>query len=239
VLTTGLTWVAKAILASNPGYATTKAVVTDPVGYAEGYVKGLKYLAFGPLGRLSDAVVAPAIVGGISGRPIVIDKGEVAAVAIETAITFATMGRNPAVGAEASAAVEAVAEAEAAATGPASGARVAAGAGGTVEPAKVLREIAHGEKIADILTEVNDLRSATGLEYAVISRTNGTRALVYGGTGGIDFTNFPLRRLLGHSHPIGYPLPSGDDFLMLQSVGQRSSWIYEEGLLRFGVRPVP
>ena len=59
------------------------------------------------------------------------------------------------------------------------------------------------------------------------------------GHAGIDFTNFALRRLLGHSHPIGYPLPSGDDFLKLQSMGQRSSWIYEQGLLRFGVRPMP
>lgn len=76
-------------------------------------------------------------------------------------------------------------------------------------------------------------------EYAVVSRTNGTRALVYGGTDGIDFTEFTdLRRLLGHSHPIGYPNPSAADFQMLESLGQRSSWVYEENMTRFGVRPI-
>lgn len=119
------------------------------------------------------------------------------------------------------------------------GAMVAGSGAAEVESATVLREIAHGEKIKDIVSQVSSLREATGLEYAVVSRTNGTRALVYGGRGGIDFTNFPLRRILGHSHPLGYPTPSAADFHLLESLGQRSSWLLEEGLIRFGVRPVP
>jgi hypothetical protein len=60
-----------------------------------------------------------------------------------------------------------------------------------------------------------------------------------GGSEGIDLANFPLRRILGHSHPLTFPTPSAADFGLLEALGQRSSWILEGTLIRFGVRPVP
>lgn len=119
------------------------------------------------------------------------------------------------------------------------GGMVVGSGGADIQAATVLREIAYGEKIADIVSEVSDLREATGLEYAVVSRPDGTRALVYGGSEGIDFTEFPLQRILGHSHPLGFPTPSAADFGLLEALGQRSSWLLEGNLIRFGVRPVP
>lgn len=117
---------------------------------------------------------------------------------------------------------------------PRGGGRAIGAGGADIAEATVLREISHGEKIADLVSEVRGLREATNLEFAVVSRANGTRALVYGGREGIDFTNFEMRRLLAHSHPLGYATPSDADFQMLEALGQRSSWILENGLIRFG-----
>jgi hypothetical protein len=100
---------------------------------------------------------------------------------------------------------------------------VAGSGGADIQAATVFREIGHGEKITDLVSEVSQLREVTNLEYALVSRPNGTRALVYGGTEGIDFADFPLRRILAHSHPLGYPTPSAADFGILQALGQRSS----------------
>lgn len=96
VLTSGLTWAAKALLASNPAVSTTVSAVTDPRGAAEGWAKGLQAFALGPMGRLTNAVLAPAVMGAVTGEPIAIDTAEVKVIAVETALALVTMGKRSA-----------------------------------------------------------------------------------------------------------------------------------------------
>ena len=48
----------------------------------------------------------------------------------------------------------------------------------------MLRQIAHGERVADIIAEAKALTFATGNEHALISLTSGQRVLVSGGRQG-------------------------------------------------------
>ncbi|CAN5680008.1 hypothetical protein BH11MYX4_BH11MYX4_50240 [soil metagenome] len=113
--------------------------------------------------------------------------------------------------------------------------RVASG-GGASAPATLVREIQHGESVANIVQEAAQLTyESGGLEHAVISTQSGQRLLLQGGPGGMSFEGFAVRRVLGHTHPMPTG-PSGADFMMLEQTGQRSSWIYElfgGGLTRF------
>ncbi|MCA1563584.1 MAG: hypothetical protein LC753_08260 [Acidobacteria bacterium] len=54
-----------------------------------------------------------------------------------------------------------------------------------------------------------------------------------GGEHGIDFTNFPIKTLIGHSHPPGIVNAlSASDLAITRSLRQRSSWLLENGVLR-------
>jgi hypothetical protein len=103
-------------------------------------------------------------------------------------------------------------------------------------PATLVREISHGEKVSTLVHEVAERTyTSGGPEHAIISTRSGQRLIVQGGRGGMSFAAFDLRRVLLHTHPTPTG-PSGLDFLMLQQMGQRSSWIYElfgGGLTRF------
>ena len=75
-----------------------------------------------------------------------------------------------------------------------------------------------------------------GLEHAIVSLKDGSRVVVRGGSGGIQFGN-DIRRVIGHTHSTSTG-PSGPDFDMLRQLGQRHSYIYElfgGGLSRFGL----
>ncbi|CAN5141189.1 hypothetical protein BH09MYX1_BH09MYX1_32750 [soil metagenome] len=113
--------------------------------------------------------------------------------------------------------------------------RVASG-GGASASATLVREIQHGESVANLIQEAATLTyESGGLEHAVISTQSGQRLLLQGGAGGMSFEGFAVRRVLGHTHPVPTG-PSAVDFVMLQQTGQRSSWIYElfgGGLTRF------
>lgn len=116
-----------------------------------------------------------------------------------------------------------------------SGLRVGSTGAGSV-PATLVREIQHGERVANLVQEAAQLTyESGGLEHAIISTRSGQRLLLKGGAGGMSFENFAVRRVLLHTHPSPTG-PSNVDFLMLQQTGQRSSWIYElfgGGLTRF------
>lgn len=95
-----------------------------------------------------------------------------------------------------------------------------------VLPATTVRTIGKGESIASLQAELAELTyKSGGLEHAVISLQNGTRTIVSGGRGGIEFGS-DLRRVIGHTHPTPTG-PSAADFQMLRDTGQRHSYIYE------------
>ncbi len=115
------------------------------------------------------------------------------------------------------------------------GVRVASGAG-RILPASVVRMISKGETVDDLVEEMVRLTfESGGVEHAIISLKDGSRMIVRGGPGGIDFGDLPLRRVLLHTHPSPTG-PSQVDFDMLDALNQRHSYIYElfgGGLTRF------
>jgi hypothetical protein len=120
---------------------------------------------------------------------------------------------------------------------------VESGLMGDIQPAAVVRQIEHGELVSDLGNELKRLtfqsRTAElplGLEHAVVSRADGTRWLVRGGEGGINFEDFEgFRRLLVHTH--GMPTgPSPADFRFIMGNEQMHSYIIELGnpnIIRF------
>jgi hypothetical protein len=123
-------------------------------------------------------------------------------------------------------------EGAAAAKGVAS---VATGAGRDIAEGSIVREIAHGEKVKDLISEVAGRTYELNREQAIVSLNDGARVIIEGGSEGIRFGQFDVRRVLLHTHPYTTG-PSIADKLMLGAYGQRSSWVYElfgGGLSRF------
>ncbi len=116
-----------------------------------------------------------------------------------------------------------------------------ASSGVGIAEAEGVRFIRPGERIRDLIRELAERTYASGgKEHAIISLRDGTRVIVKGGTGGINFAPFSqnLRRVILHTHPTPTGGPSAFDFNMLNQMGQRSSWIYElfgGGLTKFSV----
>jgi hypothetical protein len=97
---------------------------------------------------------------------------------------------------------------------------------GEILPATTVRTITKGEKVDDLIRELaQSTYESEGLEHAIISLKGGGRAIVRGGSGGIQFGD-DLKRVLLHTHPVTTG-PSAADFRMLEQLGQRHSYIYE------------
>jgi RHS repeat-associated protein len=110
----------------------------------------------------------------------------------------------------------------------AAGVAVGVGGGRRIGSMVVLRTLKRGESIADLIEEAKTIGYEMQTEVAVVKLANGERALVTGGAEGISFGEGSIVRLYGHTHP--FPTgPSSLDFQAIQSLGQRSSWIYEAG----------
>lgn len=109
------------------------------------------------------------------------------------------------------------------------------GLSGEFLPASTVRTIAKGEKVDGLIKELAQRTyESGGLEHAIVSLQTGTRIIVSGGKGGIQFGD-DVRRIIIHTHP-STTGPSHFDFDMLDALGQRSSYIYElfgGGLTRF------
>jgi RHS repeat-associated protein len=119
------------------------------------------------------------------------------------------------------------------------GVRIASGVGDDYAPMQVLRVIQRGEKIADIMNEAKAYTFSTGNEAALVKLSSGERALVSGGSGGIDLGEGAVTRLFGHTHPYDAPSlgPSSYDIQAIKLLGQRSSYILERGqLIKFGIK---
>jgi RHS repeat-associated protein len=108
---------------------------------------------------------------------------------------------------------------------------LASGSGLPSAPMKMVRLLAKGEKVADIIDEAKGLQFETGLEHAVVRLSNGQRALVSGGPGGITFAKGSITRIIGHTHPYeALPTgPSAGDLNALKSLGQTRSYLFERG----------
>jgi RHS repeat-associated protein len=110
-----------------------------------------------------------------------------------------------------------------------------ASSGQGILPAQTVREIAHGEKVQDLIQEIAERTyTSGGLEHAIISLNTGPRVIVVGGRGGITLPD-DVRHVFIHTHPSPTG-PSDLDFEMLERLGQQHSYIYElfgGGLTRF------
>ncbi len=117
------------------------------------------------------------------------------------------------------------------------GVRVSSGFDGEILPVIRLRTIGKGEKIDALIEELAlGTYESGGLEHAIISLKNGSRVIVRGGSGGIEFGE-DIKRVILHTHPVTTG-PSPPDFDMLRQLGQKHSYIYElfgGGLSRFGL----
>lgn len=117
------------------------------------------------------------------------------------------------------------------------GVSVASGGTGGSAPAKTVRIIQHGEKVADIVNEGKALTFTTGNEHAVVKLPSGERALVSGGPGGIDFPEGSVTKIFGHTHPTSAP-PSAADFKATAQLGQTKQYVFHGGQVTV-VRPKP
>lgn len=105
---------------------------------------------------------------------------------------------------------------------------VASNAGGSTLPMSLVRVVARGEKVDDLINEVKVLTYQTGNEHALVTLANGERAIVAGGPGGIRFDEGQITTLFGHTHPTSAP-PRRDDSVALRRSGQSQQTVLHGG----------
>ncbi|MBX3060917.1 MAG: hypothetical protein KF770_31030, partial [Anaerolineae bacterium] len=102
----------------------------------------------------------------------------------------------------------------------------------------VVRNIEKGERVGQLLDELKTLTFTTGNEHAIVRMSDGTRAMVSGGQGGINLTS-EVSKVIIHTHPYQLPgtgMASPYDYQMLHQLGQFSSRILEHGnLIKFTI----
>jgi hypothetical protein len=86
-----------------------------------------------------------------------------------------------------------------------------------------------------LINEGKALTFTTGNEHALVKLANGTRALVSGGPGGINFAPGQVTRIFGHTHPTN-ALPSAADAAALTILGQSKQYVLHGGQVSI-VRP--
>lgn len=103
---------------------------------------------------------------------------------------------------------------------------------GGVSPAKIIREIMKGEKIADLVVEAKRYTMWNGIEHAVIKANNGKRYLVSGGRKRISFPD-GVQKIYGHTHPSvkhgELNVPSVADRQALEQLNQSKQYIFHDG----------
>jgi hypothetical protein len=99
---------------------------------------------------------------------------------------------------------------------------------GDTAPMQFGREIKKGEKISDLIREIEALTKATGNEYAIVKLKDGRRAIVYGNSEGIFFKEGEVEIIFGHSHPTGAGA-SAADYEALHILDQSQQTIIHDG----------
>jgi hypothetical protein len=94
----------------------------------------------------------------------------------------------------------------------------------SVRGVQILRTIAKGEKVADLLVEGKWLMLSTWKEHALVTLADGSRVIVQGGRADMDLATLSVKRLIGHTHRRGRG-PSIDDLNAIRTLGQRRSYI--------------
>ena len=115
------------------------------------------------------------------------------------------------------------------------------GQGSTDGQMVFVRSIERGEKVDDLISELKTLTFTNDKEYAIVKLRNGTRALVTGSHKQIDFSD-EISKLFIHSHPYSEPFKgaSPDDLFSNYVLGQRSSWVMDNGqIIKFGAMKPP
>jgi RHS repeat-associated protein len=105
---------------------------------------------------------------------------------------------------------------------------IASSIGGKTLPMTVEKILPQGSKIADIINDVKGMTWATGNEHAVVRLANGQKAIVSGGSGGIQFQIGQIKTLFGHTHPTFAP-PSLADYNALKILGQSKQYVIHGG----------
>src|SRR5262249_9060720 len=111
-----------------------------------------------------------------------------------------------------------------------SGGTAVASSGTDIAEMTFVRAISHGESLGNITNELKQLTFSTGNEHALVKLASGERAIVSGGSDGINFGG-QITRLYAHTHPY-QALATGAseiDRIAIQSLGQRSSFLLERG----------
>ena len=100
--------------------------------------------------------------------------------------------------------------------------------GEDVRPANHVRDIAHNEKLDEILDEVANRTFTDDVEHSICSMGDGSRCIFSGGKDGIDHEGLFIARMMAHSHgPDSRPGASPEDIEMLDGYSQRHSWLIE------------
>jgi hypothetical protein len=105
---------------------------------------------------------------------------------------------------------------------------IASSAGGVTSPMTVVRPITKGERIVNLADEAKALTWQTGNEHAVVTLANGQRALVSGGSAGIEFAPGQIKNIFWHTHPMSAP-PIAADVTALQQLGQSQQTVFHGG----------
>ena len=97
----------------------------------------------------------------------------------------------------------------------------------------IVRIVAKGEKIVDIVQELKQLTYSSGNEHALVKLVSGERVIFADHSTGMRWAAGEITRLIIHSHPYHTPPPgpSNFDFAALEFLGQPSSWLLEHGSL--------
>jgi len=119
---------------------------------------------------------------------------------------------------------------------------VASGEAGYIGEAEMVRVIEKGEKWIELIDELAFETHQTEVEHMIVSWKTRERVILRGSRQGINFENYDVRMVIAHTHPniggdiLNAQMASPNDYGMLLTLGQRSSWLKAPGMEAFKFR---